>query len=82
MLSILQDEDCNEEEREVQEYDWDLELVIPFLTLLKEVSGFILFLAVNSAPLFVLQVHTGTGCWFLYPCLPGLEVLSQVCEND
>lgn len=46
-----QNEACNEE-REVQEYDGDPQLVILFLTLLKEMSGFILS-AVNS-PLFRL----------------------------
>lgn len=47
----LQNEACSEE-REVQEYDEDLQLVILFLTLMKEMSGFILS-AVNS-PLFRL----------------------------
>lgn len=69
VLSTLQDEACSEEEREVQEYDEDLELVIPFLTLLKEMAGFI-FLAVNSTSLLVLQVYTCTCCWFLYSYLP------------
>lgn len=86
MLSTLQDEACNEEEREVQEYDGDVELVIPFLTLLKEMSGFFFFFAVNSTSLFVLQVYT--GCWVLYSLLPHhtiptyLRVLLQICEND
>jgi len=69
VLSTLQDEACTEEEREVQECDGDLELVIPFLILLKEMSG-CMFFVVNSASLFVLQVYTCRGCWFLYSCLP------------
>lgn len=77
MLSTWQDEACNEEEREVQEYDGDLELVIPFLTLLKEMSDFIFF-AVNCAALFVLQVYTCTG-WFLYSCLPH-HTVKYTCE--
>lgn len=87
MLSTLQDKVCSEEEREVQEYDEDLELVIPFLTLLKEMSGFI-FLAVNSTSLFVLQVYMCICCWvslFLPPPAYNqiyLRVLLEMCEND
>lgn len=50
MLSTLQDEASSKEEREAEEYDGGLELVIPFLTFLKEMPGFIFF-AVNSTPL-------------------------------
>lgn len=86
MLSTLQDEVSSEEEREAQEYDGGLELVIPFLTFLKEMPGFIFF-AVNSTPLFMLEMYTFTGCWFLYAHLPRCrikytrELFLQMCKN-
>lgn len=79
MLSTLQDEARNEEEREVQEYDGDLELVIPFLTLLKEMSGFIFF-AVNSTALFVLYATHAQVVGFFIPTSPTVQ--SNILESS
>lgn len=88
MLSTWQDEACNEEEREVQEYDGDLELVMPFLTLLKEMSGFIFFAVKNKAVLYLCCKFTHTQVvGFFIPACPTiqsniLESSLQMCDND